>query len=208
MSEEKKVTVSELNIYQRLSEVMKEVSYIKKEDKKVNGQYTFASHDAVTAKIRPYLIKNGIVTIPRVVSHTQDGNRTEVDIEIDFVNIDNPEDKIVVPTFGYGIDNQDKGVGKAISYAVKYAYLKVLALETGDDPERDTIDYKVAEPPEADVDMLLSLIHNCEQESQLRSVWTVECKEMLAKYKSKRLYDILSRACKTRKQLLSSQEGS
>jgi hypothetical protein len=36
---------------------------------------------------------------------------------------------------GYGVDPQDKGPGKAISYGVKYALLKVLGLETGDDPD-------------------------------------------------------------------------
>ncbi len=34
------------------------------------------------------------------------------------------QDKIVMQTFGYGVYYQDKGPGKAISYAVKYAYLK------------------------------------------------------------------------------------
>jgi len=47
-----------------------------------------------------------------------------------------------VPTFGYGIDPQDKGPGKAMSYGVKYGLLKALGLETGDDPERDSIEHK------------------------------------------------------------------
>jgi hypothetical protein len=40
-------------------------------------------------------------------------------------------------SFGYGIDDQDKGAGKAMSYAVKYALLKTLGLETGDDPDEN-----------------------------------------------------------------------
>lgn len=134
--------MSELNIYQRMKLVMEKVSYVQKEDKKVNNQYTFVSHDAVTAKIRPALIEAGIVTVPRVVRHAQDGNRTEADIELDFVNVDKPEDKVTVAMFGFGIDPQDKGPGKAISYAVKYALLKAFSLETGDDPERDQIPHE------------------------------------------------------------------
>lgn len=130
------------NIYQRLHAVMKDVGYVQKESKKVNNQYTFVSHDAVTAKLRPSLIENGIVPVTTVKSHTQDGNRTEVDIEVKFVNVDNPEDSVTVTAFGYGIDGQDKGPGKAISYAFKYACLKTFALETGDDPERDQIEYE------------------------------------------------------------------
>jgi hypothetical protein len=133
------------NIYQRLASCMAEVEYVQKEDRKVNNQYTFVSHDAVTAKVRKAFVNHGIVSVPRVIKHYSEGNRTTVDIEVDFVNIDEPEDKITVPCFGYGIDPQDKGPGKAMSYAVKYAYLKVLALETGDDPERDNIDHDIRE---------------------------------------------------------------
>jgi hypothetical protein len=150
MVDKKQEEVKSLNIYQRLAAVMNDVEYVQKEDKKVNNQYTFVSHDAVTKKIRQAFVKHGIVSVPRVIRHVQDGNRTEVDIEVDFVNIDNPDEKVVVPCFGYGIDPQDKGPGKAVSYAVKYAYLKVFALETGDDPERDLIEHDISEQELAD----------------------------------------------------------
>ena len=120
---------------------MADLDYVQKEDKLVNDQYSFVSHDAVSAAIHPLLVKHGIVAVPRVISWAQDGNRTSVDLEVDFVNIDTPEDGITVPVFGYGIDKQDKGPGKAISYATKYAMLKLFVLETGDDPERDQIDH-------------------------------------------------------------------
>jgi hypothetical protein len=64
---------------------------------------------------------------------------------IRFVNIDEPMDLIDVETFGFGIDDQDKGPGKAMSYAVKYALLKTLGLETGDDPDMDQ-DVKFDDP--------------------------------------------------------------
>ena len=130
------------NIYQRLVAVMNAVSYVQKEEKKVNGQYTFVSHDAVTAKIRPALLEHGIATVCTVKNHIQDGNRTEVTLAVRFVNIDKPDDFVEVESFGYGIDPQDKGPGKAVSYAFKYALLKTFCLETGDDPERDSIEHE------------------------------------------------------------------
>lgn len=130
------------NLFQRLHAVMKDVSYIQKEDKKVNNQYTFVSHDAVTAKIRPALVEHGVIAIPQNLKYSRDGNMTEVTLDIAFINVDNPQESFLVPSLGYGIDPQDKGPGKAISYAVKYALLKALSLETGDDPERDMIDHK------------------------------------------------------------------
>ena len=54
-----------------------------------------------------------------------------------FENIDDRTDFIDVATFGYGVDPQDKGPGKAMSYGVKYALLKLLGLETGDDPDEE-----------------------------------------------------------------------
>lgn len=124
---------------------MKAVSYVQKEDKKVNNQYTFVSHDAVTAKVRPFLIEHGIVMTTDVKEVKQDGNRTEAYVVLRFVNIEKPEDYIAITCFGFGIDPQDKGPGKAVSYAVKYGILKTLCLETGDDPEREMIDHKPAE---------------------------------------------------------------
>jgi hypothetical protein len=136
---------NKMNIYQRVNCVMKEVTYVQKESKKVNGQYTFVSHDAVTGRLHEPMAKHGIVMIPSIVELTQDGNRTAVKMEIHFVNIDEPNDKITVIQYGYGIDPQDKGIGKAQSYAVKYALLKLFCLETGDDVEKDNIDYKPEE---------------------------------------------------------------
>lgn len=137
------------NIHQRMLAVMKDISYVQKSDKTVNNQYRFVTHDAVTAKVRGAMIEHGIVATTDVVGHQQDGNRTEVDVRVRFVNVDSPEDAVEVNAFGYGIDPQDKGPGKAISYAVKYAYLKAFALETGDDPERDSIDHEPAKPTAA-----------------------------------------------------------
>lgn len=128
------------NIYQRLAGVMDEVTYIQKE-RKQGMNYTIVSHDAVTAKVRPALLKHGIIYHPVRCEHLQNGNRAECSLTVRFVNVDNPSDFFEVPTFGYGIDPQDKGPGKAMSYAVKYALLKALGLETGDDPDMDSIDH-------------------------------------------------------------------
>jgi hypothetical protein len=101
----------------------------------------------VTAKVREALVKHGILAITNVTKREQDGNRTTADVAVQFVNIDEPGEFLTVNSFGYGIDPQDKGPGKAISYAVKYAYLKAFALETGDDPERDNINHEPSRKP-------------------------------------------------------------
>jgi len=146
MSEDKK-----LNLHQRLIKVMQAVDYVQKDQKKIDDKYRAVKHDAVIAKVRPELVRNGIVTKVSVIKHeithewettskygnTLKNTLTEADVEVTFINVDNPEDREVTHSFGYGIDNQDKGPGKSISYAVKYALLKNLCLETGDDPDND-----------------------------------------------------------------------
>jgi hypothetical protein len=124
------------NIAQRINAVMGEVDYIQKQQPKDQGmKYSYVSHDAVTARVRPLLKEHGVVYYPCNLAVQQNGNRTEAVFTVRFENIDDRADFIDVATFGYGVDNQDKGPGKAISYGVKYALLKVLGLETGDDPE-------------------------------------------------------------------------
>lgn len=152
------------NIYQRFHEVMKAVEYIQKESRKVNNQYTFVSCESVIEKVRPELVKQGIVTLVDVVSHSQDGNRTEAEVRITFVNIDNPDDRFSVSSFGYGIDSQDKGPGKAVSYGHKYALLKSLNIPTGDDPERDMVDYQPSEPVSDPVQDLMNLLKTWQPE--------------------------------------------
>lgn len=144
---EKKPAKDNRNIYQRLADVMRECTYVQKEKPK-GMQYAIVSHDKVTAKVRPYLLKHGVYYGSTVESLTQDGNRTAAKVITKFVNVDNPEDTITTVTFGYGIDSQDKGPGKAISYAVKYALLKNLGLETGEDADLESLEYDDSKPGE------------------------------------------------------------
>lgn len=132
------------NIHQRLHEACRAVTYVQK-DKPSGLKYSIVSHDAVTAKVRPALHAAGVIYFLQQLEHIQDGNRTEVVLTVRFQNIDDPTDFIEVPSLGYGLDQQDKGPGKAISYAVKYALLKTLGLETGDDPDLDQTTEHVSE---------------------------------------------------------------
>lgn len=153
------------NIYQRLNQVMKEVEYIQKSEKTVNNSYRFVSHDQVTAKLHMPFVKAGIVVIPSVLEMKQDGNRSEIKLQVEFINIDDPKDRITTIHYGHGIDGGgtnkdgklipvgDKGIGKAISYAFKYAMLKTLMLETGDDPDNDANSaYRAVQPPVKELD--------------------------------------------------------
>lgn len=146
-----------MNIYQRINEVRKEIGYVQK-DKDVGfgkSSYRAVTHDAVTGMVRASLVKNGIVIVPSVLSATfhpaelvttVDDTGTsktahakqrlyEATYQIDFVNVDDPADRITTQQNAHALDNGDKAPGKAQSYATKYAILKLFNIETGEDEE-------------------------------------------------------------------------
>lgn len=145
------------NIYQRINEVRKAIGYVQK-DKEVGfgkSSYRAVTHDAVTGMVRAALIEHGIVIVPSVVSSTfhpaelvktidDNGNEKtahakqrlyEATFQIEFVNAENPDDRIITSQVAHALDNGDKAPGKAMSYATKYAILKLFNIETGEDEE-------------------------------------------------------------------------
>lgn len=143
MSEEMKP----LNIYQRLNAIKAAVAYVQK-DKKVgeSGGYLAVTHDAVTAETRPHFVQHGVLICPCELSSavvdsgmvTGKGNpiiRFEAKYRVEFVNMDEPSERVGVELTAHALDQGDKAPGKAHSYATKYAVLKVLQLETGEDEE-------------------------------------------------------------------------
>jgi hypothetical protein len=136
--------MKELNIYQRVNEVKKVARYAQK-DAKVQG-YKAVTHDQVTAVLRAPMVENGIVVTQSVLesSFADTGDLTAKGTKwmmytakylIKFVNIDKPDDFIEVNTEAQALDTGDKASGKAMSYAIKYAMLKVFGLETGENEE-------------------------------------------------------------------------
>ena len=138
----------ELNIYQRINWVREQIGYVQ-EDAKVgygNNTYSAVSHDAVTANLRPFLIKGGIVVRQTLLtaavvdsgSTTKSGItiiRYEAMYQMTFINVDNNADFFSVDIEAHALDSGDKSPGKACSYSMKYALLKTFSIETGEDEE-------------------------------------------------------------------------
>ena len=127
-----------MNIFQKISAVMKDVQYLCKDDRIEFGatKYRAISEEKVTSTVRESLIKNGIVIIPIEQSHKREGTLTTVDVGYQIQNIEDPKDYIIARSSGTGVDTQDKGVGKAMTYAYKYLLLRTFAIPTGDDPDK------------------------------------------------------------------------
>ena len=70
---------------------------------------------------------------------------TRIETVYRFVNVESPDEFIETTTFAEGIDSQDKGSGKAMTYSDKYALMKAYKISTGDDPdqkESNVVSYK------------------------------------------------------------------
>lgn len=138
-----------LNLFQRINQVRKGIDYIKK-DKSVStgtsGSYKAVTHDQVTALVRQHMIDAGIICYPVLVSSRvaetldKEGKpsrniRYEATYDLTFASCDDPKDAITLRIESHAMDNQDKAPGKALSYAKKYAVLKLFEIETGEDEE-------------------------------------------------------------------------
>lgn len=133
-----------MNLYQRINEVRKSINYVQK-DKSVStggGSYKAVTHDQVTGMVREHMVKQGIICFPFLLdsqSNPKEGDakqfRYEATYDFVFINADAPEERLSIRIQAHAMDNADKAPGKALSYAKKYAILKLFEIETGEDEE-------------------------------------------------------------------------
>ena len=132
----------------KILDIMSEVgSYVQKDKYNKEQKYSYVSEAAVLHKIQPALCKYDVVCIPsfKLVSSedkiTQKGSTWKlitVEVTLKLIDADTGQNLEVV-ALGQGIDPNDKALAKAQTQAFKYAWWKLLCLETGDDPEADPI---------------------------------------------------------------------
>ena len=117
--------------------------------------YKAAGEADILAAVKPAEAKHGIYSYPLEreiietnvltnISTDYNGNSVEkkqlfmrIRVVYRFINVDNPDQYIDIVSYGDGIDPGDKGCGKAMTYADKYALMKAYKIETGDDPDQN-----------------------------------------------------------------------
>lgn len=142
-----------MNIYQRMSKITEEISTVSKNLEVGYGssKYKAVGEADVLRAVKPIETKYGVYSYPFSRDVIESGILTNVRsdgkevkqqyIRIStvyrFVNTDKPEEYIDITTYGDGVDSQDKGPGKSMTYADKYALLKAYKIQTGDDPDQN-----------------------------------------------------------------------
>lgn len=127
-----------MNIYEKISAIMEDIQYLGKDDKVEFGstKYRALSEEKVTSIMRAELLKHRLIVYPISQVSSRIGTITHVDVVYRMVNVDAPEEFIEISSCGDGADTQDKGSGKAMTYAFKYMWLRTFALPTGEDPDK------------------------------------------------------------------------
>ena len=153
--------MSELNIYQRINNIMKIGVYLKKGSA---GQGTGAQYDELISVMAPLLSEHGIVITAE--KHGESRSRAnakgnyifESDFIIHYINIDKPEDRFSTIIESHAMDAGDKAPGKAITYATKISMLKAFGVETGDNEESRVDQKNVSLISAEQVDQLIGLL--------------------------------------------------
>ena len=137
------------NLYERINWIRDRVTRLGKDSRVGTGGGTYAaiSHDKVTAFIRPKMVQAGVMhwidcieaTDADTGAATGKGRKIvqhRAKFNITFANVYNKDDLIIITQYAYADDYGDKAPGKASSYAMKYALLKMFMIETGDEDEQ------------------------------------------------------------------------
>lgn len=150
------IDIKSMNIFQRVAAITDELGVVAKNlsVSAGKGSYKAVSERDIIDAVKPLEAKYRVFSYPSdraiIDDEILEGEKTynsqttktttfftRIKTEYTFLNIDNPEERFTTTVFSEGIDTGDKGSGKAMTYADKYAMMKVYKISTGDDPDQN-----------------------------------------------------------------------
>ena len=170
-----------MNIYEKLLAIEAELQTVAKnlnvETGKGRGYRAVSERDIIDA-VKPLEAKYKVYSYPKSRRMLRDetyeteneyqGKVTKkttfyklIEVTYVFVNAEDPKDIVETTAYAEGIDSQDKGCGKAMTYADKYALMKIYKISTGDDPDQEASQeqsYKHVDKPVEQRKLIASLI--------------------------------------------------
>lgn len=142
--------MAEAKIYEAISNVMKEVGAVSKNDTNKFDNYKFRGIDAVMNALHPAMVKNHVFVTPEVLESFREERASSKDnktmmytilkVKYTFYTDDGSSVESVV--IGEAMDRSDKSTNKAMSAAFKYACFQTFCIPTEEmqDSEIDTIE--------------------------------------------------------------------
>ena len=144
--------MEKLNLYEKIQSVSIEIMNIEKDMQVGSGSYSYKaiSDTNVTLQVKKAEKKYKLTSIPvrqelissEVVKQIKGDRESIIYVDnikmiVRIVDLEDTNSFIEVESFGKGIDNGDKGFGKASTYARKYALLNAYKIATGEDPDAE-----------------------------------------------------------------------
>lgn len=140
-----------MNVHDAINAVMRDVTYLEKGDRNDHQKFNFRGIDAVMNRVGPAMRKHNLIATPHLVDKptfgtkkTKSGEAKTVDIVVDviFEGPDLSQKVVRVPAESF--DSGDKATAKAMSVALRTAYLQTLCLPT-DEPDPDSFSYEIVD---------------------------------------------------------------
>lgn len=142
-----------MNIFEKMAAITADLQTVAKNltvATSKTASYKAVSERDILDAVKPLEAKYGVYSYPvsreilesHMLESEYQGNKkttfmTRIATVYRFVNTEKPDEYIETTTFAEGIDPQDKGSGKAMTYADKYALMKAYKISTGDDPDQE-----------------------------------------------------------------------
>lgn len=148
--QETKQEVKKLNLYEKIQAVSLDVNNISKSMTVGSGNYSYKAVGdlQVTLAVKKSEAEFKIISIPikqeiiksEIIRGEKDGKITlmfidDIKMTVRFYDLEDVTQFLDIESFGRGVDNGDKGFGKASTYARKYALLNAYKIATGEDPD-------------------------------------------------------------------------
>ena len=143
-----------LNLFEKMLAISSRLEIVPKNLEvsiSATGKYKAVGELDVLRAVKPLEIEYGVFSYPVEREIVESGTIESVDsrgnakkqlfervkVVYRFVNVENTNEYIDITSYGDGIDTGDKSVGKAMTYADKYALMKAYKMMTGDDPDQE-----------------------------------------------------------------------
>jgi len=151
------------NLAKAVIAVMKEVKGMEKNSKVGSGNYGYngTKDQDVKEVFNEALSKNGLCMMPididdsTQVDRWDEGGRSKQSIftkvKVKYLLLHDSGESIEIAGYGHGVDNQDKGAGKATTYAMKNALLYTFLTPVGKIDDTETTHSNDIEAPKLEL---------------------------------------------------------
>ena len=144
------MTEQKMNVDEAITAVMNDVTFLGKNQKNSHQGFNFRGIDDVMNMVGPAMRKHGLKAYPRLLPEftvygekpTKSSKAKTVDIVVEVVWRGPDGSELVSRVAAESFDSGDKATAKAMSVALRTAYLQTLCLPT-DEPDPDSFSYEI-----------------------------------------------------------------